>query len=115
MIAKYLPDSSHPYNYQRAAHLLRRTVTGPTHKEINDSVSIGYEATIQQLLTQFTQSINYIDEWADKDPQVVRPVSDEEYVGWFWVHKRRVEMFYQWWLQSIVHSPISIQERMVLF
>lgn len=87
----------------------------PTHEEIQHSVEIGIEATLEELSIQFIQGTEYISEWADKDPQVMRPVSDAEYVGWFWAHKRRVEMFYQWWLQSIIHSPISMQERMVLF
>jgi uncharacterized protein (DUF1800 family) len=115
MIQPYIPDATKPFSYRLAGHLLRRTMVGPTHEEIIDVEQKGLDATIDSLCNNHTQSVWYIDEWADKDPEVLRPVSDEDYVGWFWANVRRVRMFYHWWLQNIITSPLSLQERLVLF
>jgi uncharacterized protein (DUF1800 family) len=115
MLKKYVPDESNPYDYSKASHLLRRCLIGVKKNEINYSVNIGLEQTLDELLSNFSQSIDHISEWADKDCQNAAPTDVEEYFVWFWAHSRRVQMFYQWWLMNIRDSKFSIQERMVLF
>jgi hypothetical protein len=115
MLPEYKPSPSNPFDYNKAAHLLRRAMVGPRHEEIVNAVEKGFEATIKELFTGFYQSAEYIGEWADKDTQSVSPVGDQEYADWFWAHWRRNQMLYQWLLMNLRDSPVSLQERMVLF
>ena len=39
-----------PFEFEQAAHLLRRTVFGPTYQQIKDARTSGLEATLDQLL-----------------------------------------------------------------
>jgi hypothetical protein len=59
------------WNFEKAAHLLRRTTIGPTLEEINKSVEEGLEKTLEKLLDNsekiFEPPINYSD---GKDEEV---------------------------------------------
>jgi len=107
------------WNFEKAAHLLRRTTIGPTLEEINKSVEEGLDKTLEKLLDNsekiFEPPINYAD---GKDEQVQ--------LGETWVNavKRRekgdsVRKFsYAGWRVSLIldkKNPISIRENMVLF
>ena len=65
-----LESYSGNWNFQMAAHLLRRTTIGPTIEEINKSVEDGLEKTIEKLLDEnrinIDPPINYQD---DEDPE----------------------------------------------
>lgn len=115
MLKKFIPNDNNQFDYAKASHLLRRCIVGVKHSEINYAVQIGLDKTIDELFSNYTQSIDYIIEWADKDCQNASPPDVDEYIKWFWDHARRVQMFYQWWLMNIRDSKFSIQERLVLF
>ena len=66
ILIKGLESYDDEWNFQMAAHLLRRTTIGPTIEEINQSVSDGLDVTISKLLDQspvsFDPPINYLDD-----------------------------------------------------
>ena len=107
------------WNFEKAAHLLRRTTIGPTLEEINKSVEEGLEKTLEKLLDNsekiFEPPINYSD---GKDEEVQ--------LGETWVNAEKyresgdgVRKFsYAGWRVNLIldkKNPISIRENMVLF
>lgn len=113
MLKAFVPTDTQPYNYSRAAHLLRRAMIAPTHEEILQSVQDGLSKTLDKLFVPFDLGVEYIDEWAGTFPTVY-PQNDDDYEKWFWANVRHVNMFYHWWLMNIRDSPVSLQERLVL-
>lgn len=114
MLKAYIPSDEQPYNYERAAHLLRRAMIAPTHEEILQSVRDGLGKTLDKLFEPCDLGVEYIDEWAGTY-STSWPENEADYVVWFWTNKRHEKMFYQWWLMNIRDSPVSLQERLVLF
>ena len=109
-----LEPYSGPFTYKEAAHLLRRCVVGPTQTEINQAVADGLDATIKKLLTPFTPSLTLIQDWAGQDPQV-RPADASQAQALQDAVFQRREALLKWWMGAIATSPVSLQERMVLF
>ncbi|MBK9247358.1 MAG: DUF1800 family protein [Ignavibacteria bacterium] len=114
MLKAFVPSIDHPYDYASASHLLRRATIAPTHEEILQSVEEGLSKTLDNLFVSFDLGDEYIDEWSGKYSPTY-PQNEVDYVNWFWTNKRHVEMFYQWWLMNIRDTPVSLQERLVLF
>lgn len=114
-LAPYVPTASEPWDYARAAHLLRRAMVGPNEEEIRRSVSEGLDRTIERLMTPFEPSYEMVADWAGADP-CNRPPHQEglEYDAWRKVRLGRREMLGRWWLRTIVDAPVSIQERMTM-
>jgi hypothetical protein len=113
---KFVPSLANPWDYAKAAHLLRRAMIGPKYEEIRRSVSEGLEKTIERLFTPHTSSMDLIQDWAGKEPLTLpfEPEGDE-YWRWFWLVVGRRTGLAQWWLKSIMDAPVSLQERMVAF
>ena len=114
-----LEESSSDWNFEKAAHLLRRATIGPTLEEINKSVEEGLDKTLEKLLDNsekiFEPPINYAD---GKDEQVQ--------LGETWVNAEKHresgdsvrKSSYAGWRVSLIldkKNPISIRENMVLF
>ena len=112
-----LESYSGNWNFQMAAHLLRRTTIGPTIEEINKSVEDGLEKTIEKLLDEnrinIDPPINYQD---DEDPETP--------LGSTWINAekrkndfRRRNSYSAWRVSQILDTsrPISIRENIVLF
>ncbi len=114
MLKAFEPTAEVPYDYAHAAHLLRRAMIAPTHEEILKSVDDGLSKTLDSLFVPFDLGVEYIDEWAGLYSPTY-PQDEVEYVNWFWTNKRHVNMFFHWWLMNIRDSPVSLQERIVLF
>lgn len=109
-----LEPYSGAFTYKEAAHLLRRCMIGPTETEIHQAVTDGLDATIQKLLTPFAPSLTLIQDWAGQDPQI-RPTDASQAQAFQDAVFQRREMLLKWWMNTIATSPVSIQERMVLF
>ncbi len=112
-----LESYSGNWDFQMAAHLLRRTTIGPTIEEINKSVEDGLEKTLEKLLDEnrinIDPPINYQD---DEDPETP--------LGSTWINAekrkndfRRRNSYSAWRVSQILDTsrPISIRENMVLF
>ena len=112
-----LEEISSEWNFEKAAHLLRRTTIGPTYDEIKNSVKDGLEETLSKLLDDtpkyFDPPLNFLDE-----EDLETPLGET----WINAEKKRNdnqrENSYKAWRVSLIldkASPISIRENMVLF
>ena len=112
-----LEESSSDWNFEKAAHLLRRTTIGPTYDEIKKSVEDGLDQTLNKLLDDtpksFDPPLNFLD---DEDPET--PLGET----WVNAEKKRNdskrENSYAAWRVSLIldkKNPISIRENMALF
>ena len=105
------------WDFQMAAHLLRRTTIGPTIEEINESVEDGLDKTIAKLLDESESNIqppiNYQDEEDSEVPLGSTWINAERRVNDF---KRR-NSYSAWRVKQILDKTksISIRENMVLF
>lgn len=102
-----------------AAHLLRRTMFGPTLQQIKDAVTNGLDATMTQLLTPptFTQPLAFLPE------ETITPF------GFSWVtsvyptntvdaqyhENARRDSLNAWLIQRVNVEGVSIHEKMCLF
>ena len=113
----WLEESSSEWNFEKAAHLLRRTKIGPTYNEISESVKDGFDKTLTKLLDDtpksFDPPLNFLDEGDPETP-----------LGETWINAERKkndskrENSYAAWRVSLIlnkKEPISIRENMVLF
>jgi len=102
---------------EQAAHLLRRTLFGPTFQQIQDTVALGMSDAVDQLLTL-----------VPTDPPLTTS-SDEEVaaIGQTWVNSvlpsvspqltenARRSSFAAWMMERLNKREFSIQEKMCLF
>ncbi|MBK9248452.1 MAG: DUF1800 domain-containing protein [Ignavibacteria bacterium] len=112
----YVPSASNPWDYSKAAHLLRRCMFGPKDTEIRKAVTDGLDATITQLLTPFTPSLTEISSWAGQDPNVRPPNNNNqstEFQAWQTAKFNHRDQLIKWWVKTIATSPVSIQERLI--
>lgn len=113
-ISKYVGE----WNYKKAAHLLRRSIFGPTHQQVKESVSLGMDETIKKLLLppkELSLPINY---FFTNDPEVP--------VGETWVGKKmdptinglvaaRNTSLSAWIINMMMEKEFSIVDKMTLF
>lgn len=112
----YVPSVEAPWDYMRAAHLLRRGMSGPTEEEIRRALKEGPEATVERLLQPFEPSLRPIALFAWGEPNSVPPEPEgARYDAWVWEKLGRRFRLTQWWVQVMVQSPVSMQERMTFF
>lgn len=101
----------------QAAHLLRRTLFGPTYAQIQQAVADGMDTTVAQLLTLPTTN----------PPLAVDPAETVAAFGTTWVNSvypagneaavntTRELSLGAWMMQRLNQPTISIQEKMCLF
>ncbi len=111
----YIPRPSNPWNTEKAAHLLRRCVVGVRQDEIDRAVREGFERTIERLFSSFTPPLGFIADWAGKEPLVAQPPEGPLYESWLADIVGRRTGFNQWWMKTVIESPVCIQERFLLF
>lgn len=113
-LEQYTPTSLEPWNYERAAHVLRRASIAPKNSQILDAVSKGFESTIDMIFKPFSVDISEISPWCDEDPQI-KPIAPKTLQDILDERIQRREIIGRWYLKVIGTSKISIQERMVSF
>ncbi len=108
-----------PWTYEQAAHLLRRTMYGPTTSQINTSVDNGLTATINQLLSFGPLPDPPVHYEFEEDPAAP--------IGTTWVNQpyaadnlnmirsRRRRSLAAWSVINIFEEGISLREKMTLF
>ncbi|MDB5032939.1 MAG: hypothetical protein JWQ98_180 [Chlorobi bacterium] len=112
----YVPGSSDPWDYAKAAHLLRRIMVGPTDKEIRKAVADGFDTTVKNVFTTFTPPPTLIESFAGQDPQIRPGSADPTVIQDFSnANQQQRAQLHKWWLYTFANSPVSIQERMTLF
>lgn len=93
-----------PSQYDKIAHLMRRAAFGATPGEINAKVTLGLEATVDQL-------INYDN--IEEDPSV--PLQPTTSGGSVDIQAITIEDVATWWLTVMVRTRRPLIERMVHF
>ena len=107
------------WDENKAAHLLRRTLFGPTYKQIKEAESLGMNATLDSILTLPTQTYPLT---VSNDEQIAK-------IGETWVDKpyptdsqkiqltnnKRNESLGCWTMENITKGNFSIVEKMSLF
>ena len=105
------------WDFQMAAHLLRRTTIGPSIEEINQCVTDGLDKTLEKLLDEKVISsdppINYQDEDAPETPLGSTWINAEKRVDDF----KRKNSYAAWRVGQILDKDkdISVRENMLLF
>ncbi len=108
------------FEYEHAAHLLRRTTFGPTYQQIKDAVSNGLDATLEQLLADQPLPPEPVNHVYEEDPEVS--------IGESWINKAyqpgqlgqeirgyRRQSFRAWTIETWRKSGLSVIEKMTLF
>ena len=108
-----------PWGPEQAAHLLRRATFGPTKDEIQQVITQGLEATIQQLFTELPlpQPPVYYDTEEEDDPNVPlgeswvdTPLPEEgDPIG----NRRR--SIRSWTVLQMLEEGVSVRETLTLF
>lgn len=107
------------WDENKAAHLLRRTLFGPTYKQIQDVKTLGLTSAIDTLLSLP----------AETQPLTVSSVEEIAKKGETWVNKPypadiqkaqltnniRNESLGCWLIENLTHTDLSIVEKMSLF
>ncbi|MCE2756095.1 MAG: DUF1800 domain-containing protein [Ignavibacteriae bacterium] len=116
----YIPSTDQPWDYSRAAHLLRRTMIGPKDIEIREVFSLGLDKTLERLFQPATISTKEIEPWCFAEPQIravpagsgIPGLSDPEFPS---QNILRREILTRWYAKTIAVSGMNLQERMVMF
>ncbi len=114
-----------PWDYDQAAHLIRRTMFGLKKADVELLLSMTMEQAVDKILdvdnTPPAPPINnyYFNDGTDEegydDPNVpfgdtwVNAAYDEEAEG------LRIESFRGWWVNQMIEQDVSIREKMTLF
>ncbi len=114
-----LDPYSGTWGYEQAAHLLRRTMYGPSNNQIKNAVQAGLENTIQQLLTINPipePPIHYVYE---EDPAAPLGTSwvDKPYnaVNFNTIRSNRNHSLKAWTAKLVYEEGVSIREKMTMF
>jgi len=116
----YIPNADQPWDYERAAHLLRRAMNGPKDLEIRNAISLGIDKTFEQLFQPVPISTKEIEPWCFAEPQIraipsgsgIPGLSDPEFANQI---LQRREFLNRWYAKALAITSMSIQERMVIF
>jgi uncharacterized protein (DUF1800 family) len=103
-----------PWDRERAAHLLRRTMFGPRKEEIDLAVQLGMDKTIDLLLNNTL--------WAPTSaPPFIITSKGEISQSLNWENtantnnnEERTNALKAWWAQQMLHQGISIREKLSL-
>lgn len=104
------------WNFETAAHLLRRTTFGATYEEIQSAVDLGLEGTLGELFRTLPEP----------EPPVYHDYSDDPNAGLgrTWINAPHIDnksnnarrrSLYGWMFRQMTDIRISVQEKMVLF
>jgi uncharacterized protein (DUF1800 family) len=116
----YIPTAEQPWDYSRAAHLLRRTMICPTDKEIREAIQLGLNSTLDRLFQSSTISTTEIEPWCTQEPQI-RPIpagsnipglSEPDFQNQILLRR---ELLSRWYAKSLSISGMNLQEKMVMF
>jgi uncharacterized protein (DUF1800 family) len=110
------------WDYPTVRHLLKRTLFGATKKDIQYFQSIGFDATINELLSeQFTEPSPPLK---DYNPSASVAPDNTIDAGQTWVNDMSIDgtlsslrrsSFKKWWIGQMINQNRSIREKMVLF
>lgn len=105
------------YEFEEAAHLLRRAMIGPTWEQISESVELGLAKSVELLLEEAPLPSPPLNVYYEGDPNVS--------IGETWIGQPytsdpasftyRFQSMRAWIVLTALREGISIREKMVLF
>jgi len=107
-----------PFNFEQAAHLLRRATFGANYQQIKDAVSMGLDGTLNQLVATPPMPNPPLNPNFSGDPHAaigqtwVDSASDASVPG---IQGYRNQSLRAWTLDLIRTEGVSLREKMVLF
>ncbi len=107
-----------PWTFDQAAHLLRRTVFGPTKERILQAVDEGLDGTIATLMTPpaTPEPPVYYDFYDDPAATVGETWTDKNLDGNVTgIYFARAKTLWAWWFMQMNRDQQSIMEKMTLF
>lgn len=116
MVVKRLsPIRPEHFGLHEAAHLLRRSVIGARPGEVFQAHTEGLTATLDRLFQPHTPDYSTIPHLiGNLINSEVAPNDSPRGINYLEEKDGRYTDFRQWWSRTIIESPLSIQERMVL-
>lgn len=118
-VAGGLSPYSGPWNYSNAAHLLRRTMFGPTHDQIEQAVKDGLGKTLDLLLSPSNmpkEPVIYADSPVDPEiPKGESWVKGKLYGGVQGLVQSKQNSLNAWLMEQLFNEGVSITEKMTLF
>ncbi|MCB0587951.1 MAG: DUF1800 domain-containing protein [Phaeodactylibacter sp.] len=106
-----------PWEYEQAAHLLRRALFGPTYVQIREAAGQGLGPTLEQLFTPLPLPEPPLNHFFQEDPQV--PVGqtwvDAPYYENVNVRGYRRQSLRAWTMELLYSEGASIREKLTLF
>jgi hypothetical protein len=106
-----------PWEFEQAAHLLRRAMFGPNYQQIKDAVANGMDATVDQLLADLAMPDPPLNYNFNQDPNV--PIGatwiDAPYSPTVNFLNYRYQSLFGWTIEQIFTEGVSIREKMTLF
>lgn len=120
MVASGLDPYTGPFEFEQAAHLLRRTMSGPTYQQIKDAVGNGLDQTLQTLLADNPLPDEPVNHNLATDPNVAIGDSwvDQAYVAGDLGQEIRVNRnnsLTGWTVDVWRNAGVTIREKMTLF
>ena len=107
------------WSYEQAAHLLRRTMYGPTNEQIKNAVQVGMTDTIFQLMNPGSLPSPPVNYYFEGDPNVPigstwidQPNSVDNFNM---INTSRNRSLAAWTVMQMYEEGISIREKMTLF
>ena len=105
------------WSHLQAAHLLRRTMYGPTLEQINHAVELGLDLTLAQLIQPATIPEPPLNYYFENDPNV--PIGstwiDAPYPPGSNLVYYRNRSFGGWTMKNLFEEGLSITEKMIVF
>lgn len=106
-----------PWNYEQAAHILRRCTFGPSKAMIEEALNLGLDGTLTQLFEPLPPPPPPINHLSGEDPNV--PIGetwiDAPYSATVNLRAYRNQSIRAWSLKLMMEEGISIREKLTLF
>jgi hypothetical protein len=107
-----------PWTFETAAHLLRRTIFGPTKARIEQAVDEGLDNTIASLMgpTPEVDPPIYYDFSADPTAEIGETWTDKVLDGNITgIYFAREKTLWAWWFMQMNRNQTTIHEKLTLF
>ncbi len=110
----YIPSKDNPWDYAKAAHLLRRCIIGVTDKEIRQAVTDGLDATMSKIFTSYSPDTSEIADFVVQDVRV-KPAAGQDPKDFQQQINANRQKLARWWMKTISNARLSLQEKMTVF
>lgn len=113
-----------PWDYEQAAHLLRRTTFGVKKNDLELLVGMTMDEAVNHILLDLPPPLDPINNYSDDDPTNEDDYDDPAVpAGQTWVDANydndaegyRIESYRGWWIDLMVNQEANIREKMTLF